>query len=126
MIEMSGKHDRAQPEKSTNKWPTFPDPPTGTHRGGQILFGVAYLTTAAIYVAFLVNTPNLQNPDTWLPITILFALFALSIRLFPTSFSSSLGPKGHGRSSRALVVATGRRDCRRGLTPSLPTHRASA
>jgi hypothetical protein len=35
---------------------------------------VAYLTAAAIYIAFLVSAPDLQNPDIWLPITILFAL----------------------------------------------------
>jgi hypothetical protein len=50
------------------------------------LLGVAYLTTAAIYIAFLVSASDLQNPTTWLPITILFALFALSIYLFSASF----------------------------------------
>jgi len=87
---MPSKHDGAQPAKSTDKWPTFPAPPTGTHSGGQLLLGVAYLTTAAIYVAFLVRTPDLQNPGTWLPITILFALFALSIYLFSVSFEHFL------------------------------------
>jgi signal transduction histidine kinase len=83
---MPGKRDGAQPEKPTDKWPTFPAPPTGTHSGGLLLLGVAYLTTAAIYVAFLVGTPDLQDPGTWLPMTILFALFVLSIYLFSTSF----------------------------------------
>jgi signal transduction histidine kinase len=50
------------------------------------LLGVAYLTTAAIYIAFLVSASDLQNPTAWLPITILFALFALSIYLFSASF----------------------------------------
>jgi len=83
---MPGKRDGAQPDKSTDKWPTFPAPPTGTRSGGLLLLGVAHLTTAAIYIAFLVSTPDLQNPGAWLPITILFALFALSIYLFPKSF----------------------------------------
>jgi signal transduction histidine kinase len=83
---MPGKRDGTQPEKSTDQWPTFPTPPTGTHSGGHLLLGVAYLTTAAIYIAFLVSTPDLRNLGTWLPITILFALFALSIYLFSASF----------------------------------------
>jgi signal transduction histidine kinase len=35
----------------------------------------------------LVGAPDLENPGTWLPITILFALFALSIYLFSVSFT---------------------------------------
>jgi signal transduction histidine kinase len=62
-------------------------PPTGTHSGGHLLLGVAYLTTAAIYVAFLVGAPDLENPGTWFPITTLFALFAFSIYLFSVSFA---------------------------------------
>jgi signal transduction histidine kinase len=84
---MPGNHDGTQPTKSTDKWPTFPTPPTGTHSGGHLLLGVAYLTTVSIYIAFLVNTPDLQNPGTWLPTTILFALFVLSIYLFSVFFT---------------------------------------
>jgi len=83
---MPGRQDGAQPEKSRDRWPTSPAPPTGTRSGGHLLLGVAYLTTAAIYVAFLVRTPGVWNPRTWLPLTTLFALFALSIYLFSVFF----------------------------------------
>ena len=79
---MPDTHDGARPQKSTDKWPTSPAPPAG----GHLLLGVAYLTTAAIYVAFLVSTPGLRNPRTWLLLTILFVLFALGIYLFSKVF----------------------------------------
>ena len=75
-----------QPERSTHNWPTFPTPPTGTHSGGRLLLGVAYLTTAAIYVAFLVGTSGFRQPSVWIIITVLFGFFALSIYLFGKFF----------------------------------------
>jgi signal transduction histidine kinase len=87
VLTMPDERDGAQPVKSTDEWPTFPTPPTGAHSGAHLLLGVAYLTTAAIYVAFLVGASDLQNPGAWLPITILFALFTLSIYLFSASFT---------------------------------------
>jgi len=83
---MPGRHDRAQPRKSIDEWPTSPAPPTGTSSGGHLLLGVAYLTTAAIYVAFLVRTPGVRDLRIWLPQTVLFALFALGIYLFSVFF----------------------------------------
>jgi len=56
--------------------------PTGTRGGGRLLLGVAYLTTAAIYIAYLINAPGPQQPATQIGLTILFGLFALSIYLY--------------------------------------------
>ena len=86
MLKMPGKRDRAQPERPTDKWPTFPAPPTGTHGGGYLLLGVGYLTTAAIYIASLVSAPSLRQRATWIILTVLFALFALSIYLYTRFF----------------------------------------
>jgi signal transduction histidine kinase len=61
-------------------------PPTGTHSGVHLLLGVAYLTTAAIYIASLVSALSPRQPAKWISLTILFALFALSIYLFSESF----------------------------------------
>jgi signal transduction histidine kinase len=84
--KMPGKRERAQPKRSTDKWPTFPMPPTGTHGGGHLLLGGAYLTTAAIYAASLVGAPDLRQPPTWITLTVLFGLFALSIYLYTEFF----------------------------------------
>jgi signal transduction histidine kinase len=84
--EMPGKHDATQPEKSIDEWPTFPAPPAGTQGGDRLLLGVSYLTTAAIYIASLLSAPNLREPVTWIVLTLLFALFALSIYLLPKSY----------------------------------------
>jgi signal transduction histidine kinase len=86
VIKMPSKRDGTQPERSTDKWPTFPVPPTGTHSGGFFLLGVAYLTTVAIYVAALVSAPGLRQPATWAILTVLFGLFALSIYLYGEFF----------------------------------------
>jgi signal transduction histidine kinase len=83
---MPGKHDATQPEKPTDEWPTFPAPPTGTQGGDRLLLGVAYLTTAAVYVASLLGAPGLREPVTWIVLTLLFALFALGIYLLPKSY----------------------------------------
>jgi signal transduction histidine kinase len=83
---MQGTRGGTQPEKSTDKWPTFPTPPTGTHSGGLLLLGVAYLTTLAIYIASLIGAPGLRQPATWITLTVLFGLFALSIYLYAGSF----------------------------------------
>lgn len=85
---MPGKHTTTQPEKSIDEWPTFPAPPTGTQGGDRLLLGVSYLTTAAIYVASLLSAPDLREPITWLVLTVLFALFALSIYLLPKFYGS--------------------------------------
>jgi signal transduction histidine kinase len=82
VTEMPEHHDVTQPGGSIDKWPTFPSAPSG----GRLLLGVAYLTTAAIYVAYLVNTADLGQPATWVAPTTLFALFALSIHFFHKSY----------------------------------------
>ncbi|MGD8455010.1 MAG: sensor histidine kinase [Anaerolineales bacterium] len=74
------------PDKHTDEWPTFPSPPTGTNFGGRLLLGVAGLTTVAIYIAYLVSTHGWENPGTFVPNTILFILFALSIYLYAEFF----------------------------------------
>jgi signal transduction histidine kinase len=83
---MPSKRDGTQPKRSTDKWPTFPVPPTGTHSGGFLLLGVGYLTTAAIYIASLVSAPGPRQPATWVILTVLFGLFALSIYLYTEFF----------------------------------------
>jgi signal transduction histidine kinase len=75
-------HDVTQPGESLDKWPTFPSAPSG----GRLLLGVAYLTTAAVYIAYLLNTPDTGRPVTWIFPTTLFALFALSIHFFYRSY----------------------------------------
>jgi signal transduction histidine kinase len=86
IIEMPGKCDGLRPEKLSDKWPTFPLPPTGTNFGGNLLLGVAGLTTAAIYTAFLVSSRGWENLGALIPLTLLFALFALSIYLYSKFF----------------------------------------
>jgi signal transduction histidine kinase len=86
---MPNTPDAAQSgRKSIDEWPTFPAPPTGTQGGDRLLLGVAYLTTAAVYIASLLGVPDLREPATWITLTILFALFALSIYLLPKSYGS--------------------------------------
>jgi signal transduction histidine kinase len=75
-----------QPEKPKHNWPTFPTPPAGTHGGGRLLLGVAYLTTAAIYVAYLVRMSGSSQPAVWIIVTVLFGFFALSIYFFGKFF----------------------------------------
>lgn len=72
--------------KNIYKWPTYPAPPTGTKRGGQLLLGVAYLTVAAIYIAYLVNMAGHLDFPTLIVISALFALFALSIFVYLQTF----------------------------------------
>lgn len=79
---MPTQRDETQPERPANKWPTFPAPPTRTHSGERLLLGVAYLTTAAIYLTSLVSAPELRRPITWISLTVLFGLFALSVYLY--------------------------------------------
>jgi signal transduction histidine kinase len=57
--------------------------------GGEILLGVAFLTTIAIYIASLISMPASQPAADKITLTVLFALFALSIyfyRLFFVQF----------------------------------------
>jgi signal transduction histidine kinase len=86
VLKMPDERGRTQSEEFTNKWPTFPAPPTGTHSGGHLLLGVGYLTTAAIYIASLVSAPGLRQRATWIILTVLFGLFALSIYLYTEFF----------------------------------------
>jgi signal transduction histidine kinase len=91
---MPGKRDAVQIQNPIDKWPTFPAPPTGTQGGDRLLLGVATLTTAAVYVTSLLGASDLREPTTWVTLTLLFALFALSIYLLPRSyrrFASRLG-----------------------------------
>jgi signal transduction histidine kinase len=80
------KHNRMQFKDPPSNWPTFPSPPTGAPGGGHLLLGVAYITTLAIYIAFLVGTGTWKNPGSWIVLTILFGLFALCIYLFSIFF----------------------------------------
>jgi len=103
---MPGKHDEAQPERPIDKWPTFPTPPTGTQGGDRLLLGVAYLTTAAVYIASLLSAPSLREPATWISLTLLFALFALSIYLLPRFYRSFVRRLGLALFQIALVFVT--------------------
>jgi signal transduction histidine kinase len=103
---MPDEHDAAQPEKSIDKWPTFPAPPTGNQGGDRLLLGVAYLTAAAIYVASLLSAPDLRAPAPWIALTLLFVLFALSIYLLPRSYRRFERRLGLVLFQIALVFAT--------------------
>jgi signal transduction histidine kinase len=83
---MSGRRATAQPQRFIDKWPTFPSPPSGSHGSERLLLAAAYATTAAIYVASLLRAPELQQPITWIALTVLFVLFGLSIYLLPKSY----------------------------------------
>lgn len=83
---MPGKAKVRPTDSRTDTWPTFPAPPTGTQKGGRLLIGMAYLTTAAIYIASLFHMQDLQQPAKWIILTVLFALFTLGIYVFPRSF----------------------------------------
>ncbi len=103
---MPDKHNTTQLRKSIDEWPTFPAPPAGTQGGDRLLLGVAYLTTAAAYVASLLGAPDLREPATWIALTILFALFALSIYLLPKSYESFASRLGVVLFQIALVFVT--------------------
>ena len=59
--------------------PSTPRPPAGK----RFLFIAAYVTTAALYAVALLAAPELRQPATWIPLTVLFAAFALTIPLMP-------------------------------------------
>ena len=61
--------------------PSTPRPPAGE----RFLFIAAYVTTAAIYAVALLAVPELRQPATWLPFTVLFAAFALTIPFMPSA-----------------------------------------
>ena len=83
---MPHKHHGKQRQRPLDQWPTFPEPPTGTHDGSLLLLGVAYLTTAAIYIASIASAPSLRQPITWSSLTLLFGLFALCIYVYSRFF----------------------------------------
>jgi len=59
-------------------------PPTSQPLAGErFLLFAAYITTAAIYAVALLAAPELRQPATWLPFTVLFVAFALTIFFIP-------------------------------------------
>ena len=82
---MGFKREHTQSTKEIDKWPTYPAPPTGKQAGGQLLLGMAYLTTAAVLIAFLVETPEMPL-HTKLTVLILFFLFALNTYFYNRYF----------------------------------------
>lgn len=73
-------------DKSVYQWPTYPAPPIGTKRSSQLLLGVAYLTVAAVYIAYLVNRSGRLDLTRLTIISALFALFILSIFAYLKAF----------------------------------------
>ena len=69
--------------------PSTPRPPAGK----RFLFIAAYVTTAALYAVALLAAPELRQPATWIPLTVLFAAFALTIP-FMSGSSASLWQRG--------------------------------
>jgi signal transduction histidine kinase len=47
----------------------------------KILMTAAYVTTAAVYAVTLLSNPDLHQPSIWIPLTILFAVFTLTVYL---------------------------------------------
>ncbi|MDK2982243.1 MAG: hypothetical protein PWQ55_2590 [Chloroflexota bacterium] len=83
--------EKSPPEQELRKiyqWPTYPAPPAGTSRWGNLLLGIATLTAAAMYVAFRFTAAPGLDANTRLLVTVLFGLFILSIYLYLRLFDS--------------------------------------
>lgn len=79
----------AEPElRKIYQWPTYPAPPAGTSRWGNLLLGIASLTAVAMYVAFRFTAAPGLDANTRLLVTVLFGLFILSIYLYLRLFDS--------------------------------------
>jgi signal transduction histidine kinase len=49
----------------------------------RIFMAAAYITTAAVYAVALFTDADLRRPSIWIPLTILFAIFTLTVYLDP-------------------------------------------
>jgi signal transduction histidine kinase len=81
-------------------------PPTSQPPAGErFLVVAAYVTTAAIYAVALLAAPELRQPATWLPFTVLFAAFALTIPFMPGASAPLWWRGGHSLLQAGLIFA---------------------
>jgi signal transduction histidine kinase len=81
------------------------DPASQPPAGERILFIAAYVTTAAIYAVALLAAPELRQPATWLPLTVLFVAFALTIPFIPGDNAPLWRRGGHSLLQAGLIFA---------------------
>ena len=81
--------------------PPTPRPPAGE----RFLLIAAYITTAAIYAFAMLADPELRQPATWLPLTVLFVAFALTIPFMPGADAPLWRRGGHSLLQAGLIFA---------------------